>query len=170
MCANNLQIKNKRAISELVAYVLLITLAVSMAAVTYAFLKPYAEKPLPEEECPDAINIVIEDYACNTTHINISLKNRGLFNVTGVVINELYINGTIYSLATYPSFLFKPNTVIDSDYLPISPKTIPIENIVYDKNNFAFIEIIPVLKGPPANVCTNSIVRVPVKCTPQQVI
>ena len=156
MCAN------KKAISELVAYVLLITLAVSMAAVTYAFLKPYAEKPLPEEECPDAINIVIENYACNDTNINISLKNRGLFSVTGVVINELYTNGTTNTLDTFPPGLF--TTVITKDWLPTDSSTIPVENIVYDENNFAFIEIIPVLKGPPANVCTNSIVRVPVKC------
>lgn len=158
MCAN------KKAISELVAYVLLITLAVAMAAATYAFLRPYAEKPLPAEECPDAINIVIENYACNDTNINISLKNRGLFSVTGVVINELYTNGTTYMLATYPEGLF--TTVIPKDYLPTNSGTIPVENLVYDEDLFGFIEIIPVLKGPPANVCTNSIVRVPVKCPP----
>ncbi|MEM4152792.1 MAG: archaellin/type IV pilin N-terminal domain-containing protein [Candidatus Pacearchaeota archaeon] len=75
---------NKKAISELVSYVLLIVLAIAMAAVAYVFLKPYAEKPLPEEECPEAVNVVLENYSCNNKMFSFTLKNRGLFDVYGI--------------------------------------------------------------------------------------
>lgn len=78
--------KDKRGISVLVSYVLLVTLAVALAATTYFFILPYARKPLPEEACPEGISIVIENYSCVNNKINITIKNRGLHDVTGVYI------------------------------------------------------------------------------------
>ena len=84
MFANRKYLKNKRAISELISYVLLITLAIAMAASVWFFLKPWGEKPLPEEECPGTVNIVLENYSCTTTTMDFYLSNRGLHNVTGI--------------------------------------------------------------------------------------
>ncbi len=80
--------KNKKGISILISYVLLITLAIALSATTYIFLKQYAEKPLPEEGCPEGTNIVIENYECdmNEKILSITIKNRGLHNVDGVFI------------------------------------------------------------------------------------
>ena len=80
--------KNKKGISILVSYVLLITLAIALSATTYIFLKQYAEKPLPEEGCPEGTNIVIENYSCDMDEkiLSITIKNRGLHNVDGVFI------------------------------------------------------------------------------------
>jgi len=75
---------NKKAISEIVSYVLLVVLAVVLASAVYVFLKPYAEKPLSEDECPDGISIVVERYNCYNDTINLTLKNRGIFAVNAV--------------------------------------------------------------------------------------
>lgn len=80
---------NKKAISELVSYVLLIVLAIAMAGAAWLFLKPYAEKPLPEEECPEGISIVLENYSCDGTTMTYALRNRGLHNVDGVKLNVI---------------------------------------------------------------------------------
>jgi len=76
--------KNKKAISELVSYVLLIVLAIAMATAAWFFLKPYAENPLREEACPEKVSVILENYSCNSTHITYTLKNKGLHNVTGI--------------------------------------------------------------------------------------
>lgn len=78
--------KNKKAISELISYVLLITLALAMATATYFFMKAYAEKPLPEENCPEGTSVVVENYSCSDGYINITIRNRGLHSIVGVYI------------------------------------------------------------------------------------
>jgi len=86
MSANKKLANNKKGISELISYVLLITLAIAMAAAAWFFLKPYAERPLAGEECPETVNLVLENYECNLAEktFTFTLKNRGLHNITGV--------------------------------------------------------------------------------------
>ncbi len=86
--ANKKRRKNRKGISILVSYVLLVTLAIALASMTYVFLKQYAEKPFPEESCPEGTNIIIENYDCDsdTNIINITIKNRGLHSVDGILI------------------------------------------------------------------------------------
>ncbi len=83
---------NKRAISELVSYVLLITLALAMAGGVYAWLKFYASNPLPEEQC-EGISLAITDVSCAGNELTIDLKNTGRFNIYARV--KLY-NGDKY--------------------------------------------------------------------------
>ena len=72
-------ISNKRAISEIVSYVLLIVIAVSLSVLVYTFLQLYVPKERPE--CPADISISVQDYACSITEKNLSLTllNKGLF-------------------------------------------------------------------------------------------
>lgn len=83
---------NKKGISELISYVLLVLIAVAIAVSVYLFLKPYAENPLPEDECPDGISIILEKYNCYNNIINLTLKNKGLFAVNAVKLK--IINNT----------------------------------------------------------------------------
>ena len=80
--------KNKKAISEIVAYVLLIVIALSLAVGVYAWLKAYVPPVNAREKCPDDVSISISDYTCSTTEENIilTLENKGLFNVDGFFI------------------------------------------------------------------------------------
>ncbi len=77
---------NKKAVSLIVSYVLLIVIAVSISALVYTYLKSYIS---PEGvECPADTSLVIETADCNrpNNEITIQLSNRGLFNISGVYL------------------------------------------------------------------------------------
>jgi hypothetical protein len=93
--------KNKKAISELLSYVLLVTIALAMAAGVYAYLRFYAQNPLPEEQC-DGISVAIMDYSCTSNVASVTIKNTGRFETYVQVKlydsqNRLIGNSTIYS-------------------------------------------------------------------------
>jgi len=86
-----LQIKiNKKGVSIMVAYVLLIIIAISISLVVYAFIK--AQVPGEIKECSGDASVVMMDYECGTTTttqvkwIEITFKNNGLFTINGVLI------------------------------------------------------------------------------------
>ncbi len=77
---------NKRGVSLMVGYALLIVIAIGLAAIVYPFLKAR----LPEErvECPADLSISIEEASCNRADWSVTVRmlNRGLFNITGAYI------------------------------------------------------------------------------------
>jgi len=77
---------NKRGISVIVGYVLLIVIAITISLMVYAWLKDYI--PKNQEECPDDVSIVIKEYNCDLTagKMNISFLNKGKFNISGVYL------------------------------------------------------------------------------------
>lgn len=77
-------INNKRGVSELVSYVLLISITFAIAAIVYSWLMFYVT-PAEELKCDDgvALNIRSTVYNCTTKSLNITLQNRGLFSVDG---------------------------------------------------------------------------------------
>ncbi len=81
-------LQNKRAISEMVSYVLLIIIAVGVSGLVFAYIKFYVPKgQLPE--CPQDVGIVIKDYTCimgTNPQLTLSLVNKGLLTVDAVQI------------------------------------------------------------------------------------
>ena len=79
-------IKNKRGISELVSYVLLITLAIAIAGGVFVWLK-YEAIPPAKEECPDVNIILLNDTCYNNAggqgNITFWIKNNGNFDIDG---------------------------------------------------------------------------------------
>jgi len=85
--------KDKRAVSVIVSYVLLITITLSLSVLVYNWLKFYVgDEEIPE--CSSNVNIVIQKVDCFPSYVNpetgtipgnlqITLKNKGLFNVSG---------------------------------------------------------------------------------------
>ena len=78
--------KNKKAVSEVVSYVLLIVIAISLSIVVYAWIKVQLPKEITE--CPEGVSIIIKEYQCNQDKhiINITFQNKGFFNIDGVSI------------------------------------------------------------------------------------
>ena len=83
---------NKKGLSEIIAYTLLILIAVSMAGFVYIWLQ--IQLPKDKMECPDGVSIAINSYSCRDSDgvINITFENKGLFNLDGV--NVLISNDT----------------------------------------------------------------------------
>jgi len=71
---------NKKADSQMVSYVLLVVIAISLSVAVFAFLKLYV--PSDREKCPDDVNVIIEGAICFQGKLNLTISNRGLFNVS----------------------------------------------------------------------------------------
>lgn len=84
-----LLVDNKRGVSEMVSYVLLIIIAIGLSIVVFAYLRIY----LPKEKalCDKDVSLAIEDYTCKIINgddleLNLTLKNNGLFSVNAAYI------------------------------------------------------------------------------------
>jgi len=77
--------KNKIGVSEVVAYVILIVIALSLSVVVYAYLKIYVPDEVPK--CPESVSLVIVNYTCpGSNEISITFINKGLHDVDGAYI------------------------------------------------------------------------------------
>ncbi len=84
---------NRRGISEMVGYALLIATALSLSLLVYAWLKSYV--PGPVESCPDDVALVLADVVCDPTRkvVNLTLQNKGLFTVHGFYLKASNSSG-----------------------------------------------------------------------------
>jgi hypothetical protein len=83
-------IQRKKALSEIVAYVILITIGLSLSTLVYVWLKGYVAET-PTKTCPEGTTLIIKEYICNHTRsnnilLNLTIKNKGLFTVDGFLI------------------------------------------------------------------------------------
>jgi hypothetical protein len=75
----------KRALSNLVAYVLLITITISLSVMIYGWLKFYVDgEDIPT--CPEGVNIIVESYSCSGNSLTVNLRNKGFFSIEGFVL------------------------------------------------------------------------------------
>ena len=75
--------KDRRGVSLIVAYAILITIAIALSVLVYNWLKFYVDET-PDVSCPEDVKIVIKDYNCDIVNrLNISLQNKGLFTIDG---------------------------------------------------------------------------------------
>ncbi|MBS3081988.1 hypothetical protein J4416_03610 [Candidatus Pacearchaeota archaeon] len=85
---NNLLRSNKKGVSLMIGYVLLISIAVALSAAVFFYLKLYlpSEKP----ECYQDINLVLDSASCEIVSdksiVRVNITNKGFFNVSGVYI------------------------------------------------------------------------------------
>jgi len=76
---------SKRAISEVVGYVLLISITIALSVLVYNWLRFYvSEDEIPE--CSAGVSVIIQSYDCadgENGWFQVSLKNKGRFTVDG---------------------------------------------------------------------------------------
>jgi len=81
--------RNKRGLSVVIGYVLLIAISVVMSIVVYTWLKGYV--PKDAMKCSEGTSIFIKDlvYTCTPGQetLNITVKNSGKFSVNGYFIH-----------------------------------------------------------------------------------
>src|SRR3989338_642630 len=85
----------KKGISEIVSYVLLVIIAMSLSVVVYTFVSNYV--PKEKAECPDDIAISIREVSCNAQDktISINYANSGLFAIDFLYIRLAKENRTV---------------------------------------------------------------------------
>ena len=79
-------LKNKKALSEIVGYAILIVIAISLSIMVYSFLRLYV--PKETVSCNEDIVLILEDYACSSSseRLNITLTNKGLFKADAAYV------------------------------------------------------------------------------------
>lgn len=77
--------KDKRGVSELIAYVLLIVFAVIIAGIVYAWLVTYV--PTESLNCPEGTSLFISSASLCNSQLILNVKNNGLFDLAGYFIH-----------------------------------------------------------------------------------
>lgn len=99
---------NKKGISEVIGYVLLVVIAISLSLLVYAWLKNYM--PGEIEKCSDSASLAITDYSCNEHKITLGIKNNGLFNLYGFIARvREEENGFFYELKNGTNYFKEEN-------------------------------------------------------------
>ena len=82
--------KNKRGISEIVSYALLIIIAISISVGVYAWIKTYIPSENERLKCPEDAVLAITDYNCTVMAgekiLQLKIENKGFFNLDGFFI------------------------------------------------------------------------------------
>ena len=80
-------IKNKKGVSEIIGYILLIAIVVAISVFVYQFLKSYV--PKESLTCPDGVTLLIPDYKYNCLEnlLNFTVQNEGTFSIGGYFIH-----------------------------------------------------------------------------------
>lgn len=78
---------NKKGVSVIIGYVLLVVFAIIISAVVYNWLKTYI--PGQTIECSDGVSILIKDAKFDQfdSNLNLTLVNNGRFNIAGYIID-----------------------------------------------------------------------------------
>jgi hypothetical protein len=82
-----IQNKNKRGLSIIIGYVLLMVVSIVMSVIVYQWLKTYV--PKDALKCPDGTSLFIKDavYDCTAKTLTLTFKNNGRFGIDGYFIH-----------------------------------------------------------------------------------
>ena len=95
-------INEKKAISEIISYVILISIVLFLSTVIYIWLKT-ASNATPATDCKEDTSVVVSSYQC-LGDVRLSIKNNGYFNVDGIILavgNNSQREPDVYLLSTY---------------------------------------------------------------------
>jgi hypothetical protein len=78
---------NKRGLSVIIGYVLLIVISIVMSIIVFAWLKTYV--PSDSLQCSDGTSLLIQDvsYNCTSMTLTATLVNNGKFSIDGYFIH-----------------------------------------------------------------------------------
>jgi len=148
---------NKKALSEVVGYTILIVIAISLSALVYSFLRLY----IPKEQvtCEEDIMLTIQDYSCADRVLNLTITNKGLFkaDIAYVRFGDESIKTRINNLSRSGElFGLNPGSSFSSTY--------NLEGLANKNQNYE-LEIQPaIIVDKQIIVCENAIVTQPIQC------
>lgn len=158
--------KNKRAISEVVSYVLLIILSLSLAVFVFNWLRGFVPS-MNEAKCPDGISLIIRDkyYDLASRNLTLTIQNRGRFSADGFYVrvnNATEPNFGIYVLNKTGIKMKVGDTNVT--FFNTTNYTLGNENFILDQQTYGLkiVEIQPYVfqKGHPLPVLCESVSRV----------
>jgi hypothetical protein len=161
---------NKRAISLMLSYVILVSLAIFLGIAVYGWLKLQANVS-PKIDCEQGTTLILEDYQCisaGENTIKFTLRNNGRFSIKGVIVSVgndrgkvpiNYLDPAGIGRTTPGSYEFT-NLLLpgDSEVAEFSPK---IGGIPVKFHNITVIQIQPFIVDKEFNkiICEESITK-----------
>jgi len=105
--------KNKRAISVMIGYVLLISFGIILGALIYQGMKTY----IPQEPlvCPDGVSVSIKDITCEKDEfgnvaLEYTIKNNGRFTISGYFIRATTSEDAEFATLDLSSHIYSGGT------------------------------------------------------------
>jgi hypothetical protein len=86
-------IRNSKAVSEMLSYVLLVIVALGIGALVFSWI--IYNLPKETEKCPEGISIIVKNQSCYNNIITLELENKGLFDIYGYFIRASNESGRI---------------------------------------------------------------------------
>jgi hypothetical protein len=152
---------NKRGISLLVSYSILVVIAIALSVLVYSSLKLYL--PTDRPECSQEIKLIVEEATCQAGNLDLTLSNRGLFNIPGAFIRLGPEGRTVFSQINTNKEIF-PTTISPGDSRQILPP-LSVSNIVDVSGNY-ILEIQPAILDKGAIYpCEKSVIRQTISCS-----
>lgn len=144
---------DKKALSEMISYVLLIIIALALSAVVYNYLTSLT--PKEKAECPEDISLYLSEARCNITSNKLSFEytNSGLFKTEGIYVRFGNISSTVRKTLNNNQPYFNPSNPGENidENLSISGYiagnyTLEIQPLVKVKKQYALCEKVIVTK------------------------
>lgn len=174
-------VKNKKGVSVIIGYVMLISIGLILGIIVYTYLKTYV--PKEAMECPEGVSILITQYDCVGNSFNVTLKNNGKFNYMGYFIHASE-NSTIDIATINLANNFLNASVGEAASLPNSHIIFSLDNLDefmkpqvetehwfnLNDTDVKFIEITPVRQQEYNNkkrfvTCGNAKIKQEITCT-----
>lgn len=158
---------NKKALSEIVSYVLLIIIAIGISAMVFAFLQVYL--PKEKAECPADISLSIQDYTCSLSdeELMLVISNRGLWKVDAAYVRLGLEDEQVKTLITNKNLITDLYLEYPNGLMPSSNPTVKVYTArrLPDLSQRMEIQITPaILKDNKLVVCNGAIISQPIEC------
>lgn len=159
---------NKKGVSEMVSYVILIVISVGLSIAVYSFLKLYAGPSTQAPPCPEAVHLIIENAECTfapgASTLELTITNKGLFSVDYIFIKMAPPDRTI-SESLNPGGEKLGSSLDPQKSTPPTIYNTSIVHKIIDGAGEYTLEIQPAINTPQGkSVCENAIVTQTVTC------
>lgn len=140
-------LQDKRGVSEVIGYVILIVIAVGLSVAVYAFLRE--QVPQEQAACPDDVSLTLESAFCQGNTLRVTIANRGLFSVDGVLLKVGDVGGTFKDTLCLTSGTSGDScslfNVTGSTHLQLAPGSTWGSNFSYTTTGAREIELEPIM-------------------------
>lgn len=155
---------DKRGISAMIGYVLLVVIGITLAVLVYGFLKVYV--PSDKAVCPDNVALSIEEFSCFNGAVKVRLGNRGLFKVDGAYI-RIGEEGRVFRQLLNEDNIFFDEWASEEGLPPgeFWPKTTE-KSYAYAGTGQQILEVEPVIfVDDELTLCSSAVITQPVVCS-----
>ena len=147
---------DKKAVSLMVSYVILISITIGLSIGVFVWLKDYANIS-PKIDCKDGTSISLEDYNLSDTNkLSLTIKNNGLFNIDGVIVH-VGNNTEQMPIKRLPRWELEVHSLDGYyDFIPILNASSPSQEIVFNKASYPYdikvVNIQPYIKNEKGGI------------------